>query len=406
MRINKSNVEALEYKGKRVEVYDDELTGFYVRVGEDTKTYWVRYYLKGRRRRLKIGRHPQIAADIARRQATKIFGLVADGKDPAAERADERRRENIPTLSEFIEKEYKEHVLSKNKSGESMWKRLKAICGKLGEKRLDQITTLDIERWRAERKKKVRPATSDRDLNGLKSLFSLATKANYITDNPAEAVKLDRPESKRIRYLSTDEDRRLIAALEARRKVHNSSGNRGEYTDLETDRRFFDYIEALVLLALNTGCRRGELFGLTWTDVNFDQETITVRADVSKTSKSRHVPLNQKALRVLTCWRPKEKRQGLVFPGPNGERLGSIKTAWSELMRAAQIEDFRFHDCRHDFASKLVMRGVEMYALSQLLGHADLKMTTRYAHLAPDHLRQAISVLDQREAERVSPQAM
>jgi len=99
-------------------------------------------------------------------------------------------------------------------------------------------------------------------------------------------------------------------------------------------------------------------------------------------------------VKVLRAWRPVNvKNEALVFPGADGGPLVDIKTAWSELLAAAEIENFRFHDCRHDYASRLVMAGVDLNTVRELLGHADIKMTLRYAHLAPEHKSAAVAKL-------------
>jgi integrase len=84
---------------------------------------------------------------------------------------------------------------------------------------------------------------------------------------------------------------------------------------------------------------------------------------------------------------------GYVFPGAEGERLIDVKTAWKSLLRVAGVTGFRFHDLRHTFASRLVMAGVDLNTVRELLGHADLKMTLRYAHLAPEHKAAAVAKL-------------
>ena len=84
---------------------------------------------------------------------------------------------------------------------------------------------------------------------------------------------------------------------------------------------------------------------------------------------------------------------GLVFPNADGDRFGSIKKSWAGLTDDAKLADFRFHDLRHDFASKLVMAGVDLYTVKELLGHASIEMTQRYAHLAPQKLADAVAKL-------------
>jgi integrase len=153
-------------------------------------------------------------------------------------------------------------------------------------------------------------------------------------------------------------------------------------------------------MALNTGLRRGELFQLRWRDVTLDRARVTVRGEHAKSGQTRHIPLNAAILKVLQEWKPVNvEPDALVFPGRDaGEPLDDIKTAWAALLKAAKITGFRFHDCRHDFASRLVMAGVDLNTVRELLGHADIKMVLRYAHLAPEHTAAAVERLVSRGA--------
>jgi len=143
---------------------------------------------------------------------------------------------------------------------------------------------------------------------------------------------------------------------------------------------------------MNTGLRRGDLFGLTWGRVNIERKQLTVTAGTAKSGKVRHVPLNQEALDVLKRWKKYHAGGEFVFPGARG-RMTHINKSWARLMQAAKLTDYRFHDCRHNFASSLVMNGVDLYTVKDLLGHSDFAMTQRYAHLAPEHKAAAVEKL-------------
>src|SRR5262249_41688396 len=150
----------------------------------------------------------------------------------------------------------------------------------------------------------------------------------------------------------------------------------------------------MVLAALHTGLRKTEQLSLEWSDIDFHQQQIKVRK--SKSGKSRIIPMTQgvtEALRELAKVRLIDN--SFVFPG---EKPGTSRTDlpkyWEDYLRQAQIENFRWHDLRHTFASRLVMAGVDLYSVKELLGHSDFKMTLRYAHLAPGHLKSAVGVLD------------
>ena len=107
------------------------------------------------------------------------------------------------------------------------------------------------------------------------------------------------------------------------------------------------------------------------------------------------IPLNEKAFKAFSDWRTLSKSEGLVFPSPvTGKRLDNVSKAWASLKKIAEIKNFRWHDMRHDFASQLVMKGVDLNVVRGLLGHSDMKMTLRYAHLSPEAKTKAVAVLD------------
>lgn len=120
-----------------------------------------------------------------------------------------------------------------------------------------------------------------------------------------------------------------------------------------------------------------------------------MRGASAKSGLTRHIPLNDEAVRVLRAWQPCSGSDVLVFPGPSGEAMTTLKTAWSKLATAAGLKAFTFHDLRHTFASKLVQAGVDLNTVRELLGHADIRMTLRYAHLAPEHTAAAVAKLVQ-----------
>ena len=213
-------------------------------------------------------------------------------------------------------------------------------------------------------------------------------------------MKADR--SAKVRFLSADEEQRLREAAiqrEVQIKAERENANQWRrernyelYPDLN-QYQFADHMRPMILLSINTGMRQGEVFSLKWENINFERALLTIEGAYAKSGKTRHIPLNSEALQVLKSWREQTKISDLVFPSINNKPFYTVKTSWKGIRDAAKIKNFRWHDMRHHFASRLVMAGVDLNTVRELLGHSDLTMTLRYAHLAPEHKANAVEKL-------------
>jgi integrase len=143
--------------------------------------------------------------------------------------------------------------------------------------------------------------------------------------------------------------------------------------------------------------RRGELLSLKWNDIDFRSAILTVRGDKSKSGKTRHIPLNSEVFKVLQDWKKQATNSDIVFSGRDQNPMKDMRKSWARVLGLANIYDFRWHDLRHHFTSKLVMAGVDLNTVRELLGHADVTMTLRYAHLAPEHKANAVAKLVRNE---------
>lgn len=144
-------------------------------------------------------------------------------------------------------------------------------------------------------------------------------------------------------------------------------------------------------LALNTGLRQGEQYGLTWNDVDLERRILTVPR--SKNGENRHIPSNDAALAALITAKQYANEGPAVFWNRYGERLQTPRQWFEESLEEAGIKNFRWHDLRHTFASKLVVAGVDLRTVQHLMGRKTIGMTVRYAHLAPEHQLSAVQRL-------------
>lgn len=383
-------------EGRDMDVWDEKLPGFVLRVRASGRHSYRLNYARGKW--YTIGKVGAMKPHQARQQATVLLGRVAGGEDLQAA----AKRAKAATLRDFLRDVDRPWAKANRKTGEAMTNRLLSCLGnEIVSKRLPNVSPWLVDKWRTRRLKSgIAPSTVNREIAALKASLNRAVRWGVIDANPLAAVKpVKTDKNPVVRFLSAAEEKRLRKALAARDEAARKARRRAnawrrarDYSlmpEIPAD-GYADHLTPLVLIALNTGMRRGELFNLLWADVALKRRIATVRGQGAKSATTRHIPLNDEAVNVLKRWGPGE---GLVFPGEDGRRLTSVKTAWAGLMSAAGIVNFRFHDTRHHFASRLVMAGVDLNTTRELLGHASLDMTLRYAHLAPDHKAAAVAVL-------------
>ena len=382
-----------------LDIYDTKVRRLVLRV-RPTGKHSYRIAL-GRGRWYTLGGTDLIPSPaLARAEAQKRLGDYASGADPRVAKRAARQL----TFTDYLDQVYGPWMSAHQRTGDETIARLKTLFApSLGPLNLRELSAWHIEKWRSDRLKKGRtPATVNRDLAALRGLLSRAVDWGHLPVHPLTRVKaLAEDKTGRLRFLAPDEEGRLVAALEARDETRRAQRERSNtwreergYPRWTTLGTYTDHMTPIVRLALQTGLRFGELTGLRWQDVDLTRRIVTVVTAHAKSGKARHVPLNDEALRVLKTWRTSDVTPtGYVFPGTGGERLIDVKTAWKSLLQVAGVTGFRFHDLRHTFASRLVMAGVDLNTVRELLGHADLKMTLRYAHLAPEHKAAAVAKL-------------
>ncbi len=273
--------------------------------------------------------------------------------------------------------------------------RTELLLKEFGDIPLSAFSIKAVEQYQAKRIKLGRkPATVNKELAILKHMLHKATEWGMVSEEAVKGalkVKLLAENNRRLRFLSKEECRKLIEAC-----IHlDREGKDGKKLPKVS------HLKPMVVTALNTGMRRGEIFGLTWDRVDLKHGFLLL--DTSKNGERREIPINatlraqfeELALRNVDGHR-------FVFHEKDGQPFGSVKRSFKSACDAAKIKDFHFHDLRHTFASQLVMAGVDITTVKELLGHKDIKMTLRYAHLAPSHKVKALEVLDQTIGQKVA----
>jgi integrase len=390
---------------KPIWITDDEIKNLKLYVGTSGSKVWYLYYYgsDGKKASKKLGGADKLTVAQARELAQDVGGRVIRGENVKKEKPAPKF-----TYGDFLKNYYEQWVVDNRKSGKETMRSINAAFGFLMSQPIEDLSIIELEQWRTKRMREGnKAATINRLVVALKASVNWAVSHDLIKGNPL--ARLGRLKEKdsivKVRYLSDDERSRLMTALDARedrirsgRENHNEwSVRRKKATLPEFDEQFVDYLKPMVLVSLNSGLRRGSLFGLKWGDIDFFTRTMTIRPDNSKPESTLQLPMNAIVNETLAAWKEQNspvKDDELVFPSPvSGEELNNVKKSWAGVLKEAGIENFRWHDMRHDFASQLVMKGVDLNTVRELMGHADMKMTMRYAHLAPSSKLRAVEVL-------------
>jgi integrase len=317
--------------------------------------WWIRYKVSGQLHREKVGRRGD-AIDLYRiRKADALAGR----KLPANMRA-----------ASITFKQLAEDGLAWSKEHKRSWEhdesRARVLIEKFGDMGAETIKPSAIEEFLAGQE--WTPATCNRYRALLSMIYRQGMRNGKVTTNPARLVT-QRPENNGvIRWLHPEEEKRLRAAIIAL---------------CPEQMPCFD-------VALNTGMRASEQFSLRWEQVDLERKDLTVLR--SKNGDTRHIPLNSAAVEALERQRTYAP-QGLVFPSATGKARVNARDWWEPVREKAKLDDLRWHDLRHTFASRLVMAGVDLRTVQQLMGHKTIQMTCRYAHLAPEHQLAAVERL-------------
>lgn len=403
-KLTKRVIDDAQPQARRYTIWDSEKRGFGVRVEvSGLKVFLLRYRVgrAGRnatRREIVLGRCDNWPPEKARAEAGRILNAVDAGQDPARDRHKKRQELNVSQLCELY---LEEGVSTKKPSTISTDKgRIERhIKPLLGPKLLSDVTSADVERFMRDVAKgktaadlKTKPrgraiveggkGTATRTVGLLGGIFTFAVRHRLRADNPVRGVQRYR-DNKGERFLSAAE---LAALGEALRGLEAEGTNP----------------QALAILRLLTftGARKSEIAGLLWSEVDIERQCLRL-AD-SKTG-AKTIPIGPPALAILAAL-PREGT--MVFPAESGKRhFQGTEKVWRKARARAGLSGVRIHDLRHSFASMGLMTGDALPIIGKLLGHADVKTTARYAHLADDPLKAAANRISESIAAAMDGQS-
>jgi len=315
------------------------------------KKWYADLYYRGRRIRKAVGNKKD--AERA------LIAIKAD-----ILRGEYRFKKTSKIRFDIFSKEYLEF----SKKTKRSWKRdrtsLKALSRFFGMMRLSDINAGHIEKYKTLRIPEVSAASLNRELSCFSALFTLAKKSKLVEANPVREVK---------KLQERKLDMRILNDEEARRLIEKSKG----------------HLRPIVIIALNTGMRAGEIFNLRWNDIDFEHNFIFIKR--TKSGITRKIPMNGMLAAALKGIKRKSE---FVFVNSSTEKpITRVDKSFKTACDNAKIKDLRFHDLRHTSASWMVMAGVDLVTVAQILGHSDIKMTMRYAHPTPENRRKAVNVL-------------
>jgi integrase len=332
------------------------------------KYWWVDIRINGKRYRQSTGKRQK---GDALEQYQTIIEEIRRKTAPSQPVREDKKFTHL--VERYMNEHSKIHKTPKSSiRDESSFKHLSAY---FHDEPLSEITSGTIADYKASRRsaqgkkagKKIAPATIARELELLRHALNLAEEWEWIVRAPK--IRIERVHNKIERWLTAEEEKRLLEVSPS-------------------------WLRDIIIFALNTGMREDEILSLKWPQVDGTRRTVTVL--YSKNKEKRTIPINKTVLAILTERFKPNNPVGYVFPAESGEKLDArnLLRAYYIARKKALLEDVRFHDLRHTFATRLVQSGVDLYVVKELLGHKTITMTMRYAHHYPESLRHGVDLLD------------
>lgn len=368
-----------------MEVFDPVLKGFYIDLlASGRKSFRLRYRFNKKLRVVTLGDVAEMSLDDARQAAREWLRKSKSGTDPLVLPSQVLG----PTVASFFTDQYLPYIKSYKRSWDTDDSMMRNhLLPKLGHKYMGTLTPPDVaifvEQMRSEG---YAPGTCNRALVLLRYGFTLALrwKVSGVISNPVKEVKNLRDDNKIERFLTNDQMTRLLTEVRT-----SESG----------------MLQHIVMFLLYTGARKREVLDATWADVDWEHKSW--RIPKTKSGKIRHIPLSGGAMQLLGALRELLTQTGgmnsvaqgelarrHIFANPKtGLPCVSFFYSWDAARKRAGLPDLRVHDLRHSFASFLVNAGRSLYEVQELLGHADIRTTSRYAHLSRERLFAAVEAI-------------
>ena len=295
-----------------------------------------------------------------------------------------REEKNIP-FSKLYDL-YDSYAKNNKKSYKNDIYSLKVIMNYFGNTKIVQrITPNHIEDFKKylREERQLKNSTINRYLEILSKMFNLGIDNEIIKNNPLIKISKLREDNYKIRFLTVKEEQRLFAEIEKEYEVLD------RYTRKKKIIQPYLFLKPIVITALHTGMRRGEILNLKWSNLDFQYSFIELLD--TKSGKARKIPISSTLNNVLSSI---DKLSEYVFINPKTNKpYTDIKKSFHKVLDKANIKNFRFHDLRHTVATRLVEKGIDLTVVQELLGHSKLTTTQRYAHPVPKRKLEAIEIL-------------
>jgi integrase len=352
-------------KGKNKTRYNFGFGAIYQRKTKQGKIRWYLDYRDGNGNRIQkvapLATTKEEATVALKEEIHKTFDT-----NHGVER--EKRKVKFKEFSDMFIENY-------SKVNKESWKddqeRLQWVKGLFGEVALNEISPMHIERLKSRKLEEgVTRTTVNHYLKTLRRMFNIAINWGYADKNPVRGIRFySEKDAQRDRVLTEGEEDRLLGA---------ASGS----------------LRSILIVALNTGMRKGEILQLKWQDIDLENRIILVKK--TKSGKPRTLPINSRLLDELIRLKNRSRNSQYLFTNSStGRQLKTIRKSFDAALQAANIQGLRFHDLRRTFGSRLALAGVDLNRIKELLGHASIKTTEIYLHAELKDIREAVEVLCQ-----------